>query len=643
MALAAQSLVSYASFPGLQVCRRQVLLPERNRALLEQYPDLSYAVLMPWIEGATWTEIMIQKRDLSRRESLVVARRLAETLVRMEREGLAHCDLSGPNTILPREDGIVLVDVEEMYGPGFEQPDVLPSGTPGYSHRMAKQGLWGPSVDRFAGAVLLAEMLGWCNEQVREMAWGESYFHPEDMQQDTERYRALLEALDRDWPGDVAHLFERVWQSTEFRDCPPFGAWEASLSAAEQAITSAVGAETGVLLRFDGETGAETPEVPVIGSDAESHQTWKELRAEEDELESREMYPDLAELEAAYESDPAAYGQQLAKALIRRAAEQEDEGNPQTALESFRRASEVAPSGSPLHQEVEAMLADRQVLREHAVPRGIESGLQDRSDQPMAADQPARAEAPYLAPSTVSHFVREIPSWAWLAGGLALLLGCIVLGLGGLMFDWSTSPSSPAESVASASTPRPTTTARAGLTASTTATLVAGATSRSTTTSRSVQTRAPTAVEESAGSHSATIWRSTVGGLECCSDPGGASTHYVSDLESIGRNDILSYEVHYFGTDNVVGLCWPNPGIVVTKEEQQAYIQSWQALQLGPDSYTGNVLVRVAAFPSWAVGQVRVWPSFCVHHPEGWCSSEPTGNCEWYPAERLALELYVEP
>jgi hypothetical protein len=497
---------------------------------------------------------------------------------------------------------------------------------------MAKQGLWGPNVDRFAGAVLLAEMLGWCNEQVREMAWGESYFHPEDMQQDTERYRALLEALDRDWLGDVAHLFERVWQSTEFRDCPPFAAWEASLSAAAQAIASAVGAETGVLLRFDGETGAETPEVPVIVSDAESHQTRKELRTEEDELESREMYPDLAELEAAYESDPAAYGQQLAKALILRAAEQEDEENPQTALESFRRALEAVPSESPLHHELAAILAERQSGERVEIPGTEARDTNDESDQTVLADRPGTPGRPHSALVQVRRVAGAVPAWAWVVGGLALLAGCLMLGLSVLMADslLSASPSS-AYSVAPTNTSRPT------------AAVTKTPSPHPTKRPGAIPTQTPTAAQPSTGARSATVWRTTVGALECCSDPTESSTQYLNEHESIGPDDVLSYDVYYFGTENVVGLCWPNPGIVVAKEEKQAYVQTWQALQLGPERYAGTVTVRVADFPSWAVGQINIWPSFCAHHPDGWCSSEPSGDCEWYPAERLALELYLKP
>mgnify|MGYP005838462579 CR=1 FL=1 len=47
-------LQAFADLPALQVCRRTVLTPHRHTALLQEHPDLTYAVLMPWIEGPTW-------------------------------------------------------------------------------------------------------------------------------------------------------------------------------------------------------------------------------------------------------------------------------------------------------------------------------------------------------------------------------------------------------------------------------------------------------------------------------------------------------------------------------------------------------------------------------------------------------------
>ena len=58
---------------------------------------------------------------------------------------------------------------------------------------------------------------------MRAAAWGESYFDPHEMRQETPRYRTLLEALRRHWGEGVAGLFARAWRSDTLADCPTFG------------------------------------------------------------------------------------------------------------------------------------------------------------------------------------------------------------------------------------------------------------------------------------------------------------------------------------------------------------------------------------------------------------------------------------
>jgi len=248
----AEKLAAFADLPGLTVCRRTVLTPQRNADLLRREPDLTYAVLMPWIEGPTWVEVMLEKRPLTPQQALDLARAFADILSRMEQNGIAHCDLSGPNVLLPMlansplplGEGpgvrVELVDVEGLYAPGLPRPEALPSGSSGYAHRTAREGLWGPTADRFAGAVLLAEMLGFCDKGVCQASWGESYFDPQEMQQETPRYRTLVAALERRWGRDVAYLFERAWTSETLADCPTFGEWLVTLPESVSSVQSSV-------------------------------------------------------------------------------------------------------------------------------------------------------------------------------------------------------------------------------------------------------------------------------------------------------------------------------------------------------------------------------------------------------------------
>lgn len=253
-------LGKFADLQGLQVCNRSILTPQRNGELLAEHPDLIYSMLMSWIEGPTWMEVVLDKRPLSREQCLHLARTLAHNLSIMEQEGLAHCDLSAPNVLLPalasterdwvvsqdltdhalpvtQRSSVELVDVEGMYGPELRRPDIVSSGSPGYAHRSAREGLWSPEADRFAGAVLLGEMLGWCDPRVRDAAWGESYFEPVEMQQDRDRYRTLLIVLQEHWGADLTRLFSRAWESDTLDDCPTAGAWLVQLSKVSVATT----------------------------------------------------------------------------------------------------------------------------------------------------------------------------------------------------------------------------------------------------------------------------------------------------------------------------------------------------------------------------------------------------------------------
>jgi hypothetical protein len=242
----AEKLAAFAHLPGLQAAHRIVLTRAQHPDLIQQHPDLIYAALMPWIAGPTWLDVLLAKQPLPAQQALTLAHSLAETLEAMELRGIAHCDLSAANLILPLlagGSGIALVDLEGLFAPGLSQPQTLSSGSAGCAHAQAAAGLWSPNADRFAGAVLLAEMLGRCAPEVTQAAWGESYFDPQEMQQDSASYQALLAALQRHWGDAVARLFARAWHSETLADCPTFGEWLVALPgqpAAEQRTASTV-------------------------------------------------------------------------------------------------------------------------------------------------------------------------------------------------------------------------------------------------------------------------------------------------------------------------------------------------------------------------------------------------------------------
>lgn len=229
--LSASQIQRYAGMEGLAVCSRQVLTQRTHTELIAQYPALEYAVIMPWVEGSTWQEVVISRQEFTAATSRVLASSLLKILYNLEKCGGAHCDISGPNVILDfAAKKVSLVDVEEMYGAGFLKPEKLPGGSDGYAHVTAKDGLWSAEADRFAGAVILSEILAQCDPAFRSQASIESYFDPAELQQDCPRYHNLLNILRRYWGETVAHLFSRVWASPTLRDCPTFEEWAEMIS-----------------------------------------------------------------------------------------------------------------------------------------------------------------------------------------------------------------------------------------------------------------------------------------------------------------------------------------------------------------------------------------------------------------------------
>ncbi len=225
----AEKIRKYYKLPGLRACERDVLTSSKYLELIRESRELTYSVLMPWVDGKTWFEILAAGESIPQETGLQLAGSLIRILLLMEERGLAHCDLSGPNVIVTKEGTIELVDLEEMYSTDLSKPEVIPGGSPGYSHKTSPEGLWNARSDRFAGAILIAEMLGWSDERVRKAAWGEGYFNPDEMQTNCESYHILDRVLNERWGKYVAEYFERAWRSESLMECATFAEWMAAI------------------------------------------------------------------------------------------------------------------------------------------------------------------------------------------------------------------------------------------------------------------------------------------------------------------------------------------------------------------------------------------------------------------------------
>jgi serine/threonine protein kinase len=214
-----------------RVCLTKALFPR----LIETFPQLEYAVLMPWLQGRSWAGLMPARRSESiytANQALHLARLTAQTLRNLEVHGLAHTDIAGSNVLLlPNFQGMELLDLEGLYFPEAVEPHPA-WGTPGYQHpNPGSLGQWCAEGDRFAGAILLTEMLTWWDPKVRAHVPpdAESLFRPQEMQErGTPLWAAVRAALETICPPALG-LFDQTWASRTLSDCPTLDAWAAGL------------------------------------------------------------------------------------------------------------------------------------------------------------------------------------------------------------------------------------------------------------------------------------------------------------------------------------------------------------------------------------------------------------------------------
>lgn len=379
----ADRLAAFADLPGLTVCRRAVLTPQKHGTLLREYPDLTYGVLMPWIAGPTWVEVLLEKRALTADQVLMLARAFAEALTQMEQHGLAHCDLSGANVLLPAlaqsadnspHSLVALVDVEQLYAPGLEKPAALPAGSAGYAHKMAAEGVWSAVADRFAGTLLIAEMLGWCDERVRAVAWSESYFDPNEMQQDSERYKFLCTVLKEHWGEGVSHLFERAWHSSLLNDCATFGEWLVALP--ERVLSSPLHEETTARL-------LQARRLTRDGKPTDALALYRDILARL-ALEDPLRQEIVKTIQALDEHLAAPSPLDVASILLAKGQRLEQEGDNSAALAAYQEAMQRAKPGTSLHEELEL------IVRELERTVGAETQLQETARQAVALEQQGR-------------------------------------------------------------------------------------------------------------------------------------------------------------------------------------------------------------------------------------------------------------
>ena len=154
---------------------------------------------------------------------------------KLEFRGLTHTDIAGSNVLLsPDYKQIQLLDLEGMYVPGLPVPKKRSRGTPGYQHSSpGSRGQWCPEGDRFAGAILLTEMLTWWEPRVRAHVadHAETLFRPDELQViGPPGWQVVREAL-HSIHSNILSLFDQAWASPSLAECPDLATWAKTLFA----------------------------------------------------------------------------------------------------------------------------------------------------------------------------------------------------------------------------------------------------------------------------------------------------------------------------------------------------------------------------------------------------------------------------
>jgi hypothetical protein len=132
-----------------------------------------------------------------------------------------------------------LVDVEDIYVPGAPAPFEPNSGSKGYRHLKDGEGetLWRAEGDRYAGAVLAAEMIILANLELGRKATDEGYFTDHrGTSIGVARYREAQGWLKTTAPA-FAKVFERSWLAESLEECPKFSELRMPIKELANSIT----------------------------------------------------------------------------------------------------------------------------------------------------------------------------------------------------------------------------------------------------------------------------------------------------------------------------------------------------------------------------------------------------------------------
>lgn len=227
------------NIPGLEWVTQRIMINASDDAnLIQQYPLIQNAILMPWFDEQTWVSwsaikfqisdhaLQIPSQDILNR----ITYQLADTVTQLNDLGLAHGDINDNNVLVDIHTGkITIIDIEDMYI--HSAVDVGAGGTNGYRFNQ-NYTAWTPDADRFATALLLSEIIALRETRALGRTRGEGYFTQDEIDtRDThcKAYQALSSSL-QNINTNLYQLFLRTWQAPDIASCPDIYEWGNAMS-----------------------------------------------------------------------------------------------------------------------------------------------------------------------------------------------------------------------------------------------------------------------------------------------------------------------------------------------------------------------------------------------------------------------------
>jgi serine/threonine protein kinase len=211
-------LTGLRALQGMNAAQRQVLLPGDD--IVRRFPDLEYALLMPWIDGETWTEVMMRGAALPAGTAIHLCARFLSVMRDLETAGAAHTDIAGGNVVVQQDPiGVQLLDLEDMYLAGAPRPANPRPGSDGYQHRL-REPVFCPEGDRYAAAVLAAEILAMADPALTEMGSDTGMFGAPAGDPVGDAAYTRVDPWLRQVAPDFASTFWRAWHAPRLAECP---------------------------------------------------------------------------------------------------------------------------------------------------------------------------------------------------------------------------------------------------------------------------------------------------------------------------------------------------------------------------------------------------------------------------------------